>query len=190
MNKQKAEDRLMLFFDKSKIKLPLFQVLMGNFNLIKRIILRNGENINFEDISGKLLYISTNIKKYDDLIISYKLEGKSTELFRIEKENLLETEKNLYNNLLNLLEKHLLRAKEIIFYNTNDLTKIEGNDIHILISDKSLHSLEYPAIYSESYSIKHFYINGEKIEENNWMRHPLVRQYRIKSILKKRSFNN
>lgn len=184
MNKQKSEDRLMLFLDKSKIKLPLFQVLMGNFNLIKKIILRNGDVIDFEDVSGKLMYISTNIKKYDDLIISYKIEGKSTEFFKIEKDNLLETEKTLFNDLLNLLEKNLLKAKEIIFYNTTDLTKVGKNDIHILISDKTLHSLETPSLYSETYSIKHFYINGEKIEENEWKQHPLVRQHRIKSILK------
>ena len=158
--------------------------LNGNFFNIKKIILRNGDIIDLENISGRLMYITTNIKKYDDLIVSYRIEGKPTQLFQIEKNNLLETEKNLYNNILNHLEKHLLRAKEIIFYNTNDLTKIEGNDIHILISDKSLHSLEYPAIYSETYSVKYFFINGEQIEESEWNRHPIVRTYRIKSILK------
>ena len=79
-------------------------------------------------------------------------------------------------------------AIELGRVSTNDLTNNVDNNIHILISDKTLHSLDLPAIYSESYSIKHFYINGDKIEENDWMHHPLVRQYRLKSILKNKSF--
>ena len=77
-----------------------------------------------------------------------------------------------------------LKAKEVIFYNTKDIS-ITNNDIHVLISDKNIHSLEHPAVYSENYTLMHFYINGEKIEENEWKKHPLVRETRIKNILRK-----
>lgn len=183
-HKTDIEDQLLLFLDKSKIKLSLFQTIMGNFDLIKTMILRNNDIIDFDDITSKLMYVTTNIKKYDDLIISYRIEGKSIELFKIEKENLLDSQKELLNDLFELLKNHLLKAKEVIFYNTKDIS-ITNNDIHVLISDKNIHSLEHPAVYSENYTLMHFYINGEKIEENEWKKHPLVRETRIKNILRK-----
>ena len=183
-HKTDIEDQLLLFLDKSKIKLSLFQTIMGNFDLIKTMILRNNDIIDFDDITSKLMYVTTNIKKYDDLIISYRIEGKSIELFKIEKENLLDSQNELLNDLFELLKNHLLKAKEVIFYNTKDIS-ITNNDIHVLISDKNIHSLEHPAVYSENYTLMHFYINGEKIEENEWKKHPLVRETRIKNILRK-----
>ena len=182
-NRSNTEDKLLLFLDKSKIKTTLFQFLMGNFDLIREFILRNGDVINIENTTGKLMYITTNIKKYEDLIVSYKIEGKSTELFSIERENLMETEEILYNELIDYIIKYLLKAKEIIFYN-NDMTVID-NYIHILISDKEVHSITHPAVYSENYSIMRYYINGGKIDEMEWKRHPLVRTNTLKNILLK-----
>jgi hypothetical protein len=60
------------------------------------------------------MYITTNIKKYEDLIVSYKIEGKSTELFSIERENLMETEEILYNELIDYIIKYLKSTKERI----------------------------------------------------------------------------
>lgn len=181
-NKRDIEDKLLIFLDKNKFKLELFQVIMNNFNNIKQIILRNGNIIDFEEITGQLMYITKNIEKYDSLIVSYRVQAKSIELFKIEKDELLNTQSNLLKNLFIKIEENLLKAKELIIFNT---VENNTNDIHILISDKNLHSISGPAIYSDNYSIIYFYINGEVYIEDEWQKHILVRGNKIRKIINK-----
>ena len=180
MTKQKAQDKLLTILDKSKFKLPLFQVIMSNFDSTKKIIIRNGKIIDLENTSGQLMFVSKNIEKYESLMVSYRIEGKSIGLFRIERDELLNIQSNLFKELLKVLEENLANAKELIFFNT---IENNTNDVHVLIKDKTLHSVSYPAIYSENYSMMRFYINGESYSEDDWKKHIYVRENKIKKII-------